>query len=334
MRTQFKRLFAISVRHAYYGGPCPDIAFTIPDDTRRALRGGRLLAKIVDQQLIVLYEADASGAAPIVNAAGTRLRFGALLTNASFANFTVLPIAPRGSTLLYDNTASAATLSGPNPVTLSSSIFAHAVAGTTRPVTVTATRDDAALRTDTVGEGRSAATFDLRGVDPGRFDVREMFTGGTTHITPYYLDPESQRDGVFAILEIDISAGFYTTAPALLIAFDAKEQALRYYIVVSNYSAADIATLTVGDAGFVEESRPQITFAPGAIDATTAATLGMPGSSLLLFESQAPVRRRALGRRKIQLKKNNAAIIENLPQPSATNPTADLIVHLSKPKRA
>jgi hypothetical protein len=27
------------------------------------------------------------------------------------------------------------------------------------------------------------------------------------------------------------------------------------------------------------------------------------------------------------------AVIENLPQPAATNPTADLIVHLSKPKR-
>ena len=334
MITQFKQLFVVSVTHSYYDGACPDFEFTTPEDTRRALRGGRLLAKVVDGRLIVLYQTDASGAAPLVSAAGTRLRFGLRLTNSSFPNFTVLPNAPRGSMLVYDNAAASAALGVPQPMALASAILSHAVTGTTRPVTATVVRGGGVVRTDTVTDDRASATFDLRDADPGRFELREAFAGGTTHTTPYYLDPESQRDGMFAIVEIAVAAGFYTTAPQFRIAFEAKEQTLRYYVVVSNYNAPDVAALKVDDAGFVEEQRPRITFAAGAVDATTAATLAVPGGNLLLFESQAPVRRRALGRRKMQLKKNNDAIIENLPQPASTNPTADLIVHLSKPKRA
>lgn len=68
------------------------------------------------------------------------------------------------------------------------------------------------------------------------------------------------------------------------------------------------------------------------MDAATTATLGGPGTSLLLFQSGVPIARRARGLRKVQLKKNNDALITNLPQPVSESSTADLIVHLSKPR--
>lgn len=252
MTTQFKTLFSVGIVHEFYGGACPDFTFLIPEDCRLALRGARLFAKVVDNRMTVLYEMNAPGTGPIIDANGLRLRFGLHLTNASFPHFTDLPAASRGMTLLYDNLAAPSTLGGPQLVRLSPGILAHLLTGSTRPVDTAAVRHGAALDTDHVGDARPSATFDLRIVEPGRFEVRETFTGGTTHTTPYYLDPGFQRDGTFAIVEVDVASSFYTTAPSFRITFDAKEQPLRYIVVTSNYSTADLAALSVEDTGFVD----------------------------------------------------------------------------------
>ncbi len=338
MITRFERLFTVGVTHAYYDGVCRDFAFTIPPDTLRDLRGGRMIARAADDQLVVLYETDGGGATPLIESTGTRLRFGLQLTNGFFGNITALAAVPQGSARIYRNGALATALDTPDAVMFASPLLSHTLTGTTRPVTVTASRRGAAIRTDTVSSDRAMATFDLRGVDPGRVDVIEAFAGGTIHTTPYYLDPDAQREGLFGLVEIQIAAGFYASPAALKIAFDAKEETLKYYVVVSNYSTPDFNALSVQDAGFAEESRPEIHFskvlpAGFTADDTKPEFLTSAGGSLVLFKSQARVRRRATGGRKLQLKKNGDAIIENLPQPGAAYVTSDVIVHLSKPKR-
>lgn len=335
MIISVKNLFVVGITHSYYQGTCRDFSFTIPSDTARMLRGGRLLARVIDDQLIVGYEVNSAGAGPVVDATGRRLRFGMRLTNVNFGNFTTLSSAPTGSIRVYRNTTVASAFDPPQTPRLVTAIFSHPLSGSTRPATVSATRDGIAVQTDTVPDGRDVATFDLRGLAPGAFDIQEVFTGGATHVSNYYLDAESQQDLAFAMVEIDIATGFYTSPPTLSIAFDAKEETLKYY-VVTNYSNADIATLSVQDAGFVQEGRPQIVFSkvlPAGFTASElpASMLAISGNSLLLFESQNPVRRRAVGRRKLQLKKGNDPMIADLPQPGPSDITADVVVHLTRP---
>jgi hypothetical protein len=150
------------------------------------------------------------------------------------------------------------------------------------------------------------------------------------------VDPELAKEGVFGVVEVRIADGFYTARAAFEIAFAARQETLRYYLVVSRYSDAELAQLTVSDAGFGEEGRPEIKFtkvpAAGFTPAEIPpALLDGGGATVMLFRSQAPVERRRRGRRKIQLNRNGEVLIEHLPQPGAERPSADLIVHLSKP---
>lgn len=149
-------------------------------------------------------------------------------------------------------------------------------------------------------------------------------------------DPELAREGIFALVEVKIAAGLYAAPAAFEIAFDAREEILRYYLVVKRYSATELDQLTVSDAGFTEEGRPEIRFTRvPAAEITPSeippALLADGEATVVLFRSQAPVERRQRGRRKIQLSRNGEVLIEHLPQPGAERATADLIVHLSKP---
>ena len=74
------------------------------------------------------------------------------------------------------------------------------------------------------------------------------------------LAPDLAREGVFGVVEVRIAAGFYDAPAAFEIAFAARQETLRYYLVAQRYSAADVDQLTVSDAGFGEEGRPEIQF--------------------------------------------------------------------------
>ena len=150
------------------------------------------------------------------------------------------------------------------------------------------------------------------------------------------LEPELAREGVFGVVEVRIAAGLYDVPAAFEIAFAARQETLRYYLVVRRYSDAELAQINVSDAGFGEEGRPEIKFtkvpaAAFAPDEIPPALLGGGDAEVMLFRSQAPVARRQRGRRKIQLNRNGEVLIEHLPQPGAERPSSDLIVHLSKP---
>lgn len=148
-------------------------------------------------------------------------------------------------------------------------------------------------------------------------------------------DAELLAAGLFGVVEIEVGAGFYAAAPEFGIAFEARAETLKYYVVARNYPSAEFDDLGVSDAGFAAEARPQIQFdrvaasAFGADD-LPAALLGGADARVALFRSQAPVARRARARRRIQLARNTEVIVSQLPQPGAAAPTADLVIHLSK----
>lgn len=148
-------------------------------------------------------------------------------------------------------------------------------------------------------------------------------------------DAELLFAGLFGVVEIEVGAGFYAAAPEFEIAFEARAETLKYYVVARNFPPAEFDDLGVRDAGFTTDARPQIQFdrvaasAFGADD-LPAALLGGTDARIALFRSQAPVARRAKARRRIQLARNTEVIVSQLPQPGAAAPTADLVIHLSK----
>lgn len=148
-------------------------------------------------------------------------------------------------------------------------------------------------------------------------------------------DAELLSAGLFGVVEIEVGAGFYAAAPEFGIAFEARAETLKYYVVARNFPPAEFDDLGVSDVGFTTDARPQIQFdrvaasAFGADD-LPAALLGGVDARVALFRSQAPVARRAKARRRIQLARSTEVIVSQLPQPGTAAPTADLVIHLSK----
>lgn len=140
--------------------------------------------------------------------------------------------------------------------------------------------------------------------------------------------------GVFGVVQVRIDGSFYATAPVLRIAFQARQQPLKYYVVATGYSAAGLSKLTVLDGG---TGKPLLAFTridqfSLASDDIAAQLLSRSSNTqVVLFKSQLPVARSARGRAKLQLMKNGDVLIPNLPMPGADQASADLFVKVSIP---
>lgn len=329
MITQFKTLFTVSVSHTYYSGNCRDFDFVVPADVARLMSNGRLLARVLEGKLYVLFETTDLGA-PRCPLPGKTLRFGLRLTNAAFTNYTVVDSDFGTSRLLYKNKASPTALDTPSKTALVGNVFVHQLTDTARPVTITL-RDEngVALKSDVItsANDRTDISFDLTKYSAGAYTVEEAYTATTKDI-PYYFDSELLSQSVVGILEIAIDSGFYTTAPDFAISFSAKQDTLKYY-VVTNYPPADIASLSVTDAG---GSSP-ITFTkvfPVSDDISQSITAGGT-NNVVLFQSQTAVARNENARPKIQLAYGSEVLIANLPQPGQEKAGSNIIVSISKP---
>lgn len=179
--------------------------------------------------------------------------------------------------------------------------------------------------------GEGLALYRNAGADPAELQAP----------APLLLNPADERDaellraGLFGVVEITIDPGFYAKPPAFEIAFAAREETLKYYVVARNYTVAQFNQLDVSDEGFTADARPKINFdrvaaSAFAEDDVPASVLGDAGAKVALFRSQAPVARREKARRRIQLARSTEVIVQNLPQPGAAAATANLIIHLSK----
>lgn len=329
--SRFDILLSLKVTHAYYGGLCRDFSFVLPQDTVKLMRGHRLISRDLDGVLHVLYPSDGSSA-PLV---GQTLRIGLKLLNPGFGNFTAIGFNPTSVSALYRNDAVPGQLDAPEQVTLIGQKLTVPLTEAARPATIEL-RDASGdtLRSEMVADDRSSVSFDLMGIPPGSCVVEEAYPGNVTHSTACYLDPELRQAGVLGLVEIRIDGSFPASPPAFEIAFDARTEILKYYLVVRNYSSAELNQLSVSDIGFPEDSRPQIVFTKVPAASFTSAEIPpalLGGGDVVLFKSQGPVARQAKGRRKIQLSRNGDVLIEHLPQPGAEKPDADMIVHVSKP---
>lgn len=111
MITRFKKLFSLEVWHEYQGGVCPDIGFLVPQRAAALLRGARMMARAADGALHVLYRTDEAGA-PVLSAAGKKVRIGLVVRDPCFANITE-GFAPTSGALHYRNSAVATALDDP-----------------------------------------------------------------------------------------------------------------------------------------------------------------------------------------------------------------------------
>ncbi|WP_310601236.1 hypothetical protein [Desulfobulbus sp.] len=334
MRASFRTLCSLRVDHAYYDqGQCRDFGFAALPDTAGLLKNGRLLARNRDGGLHLLFEADESGA-PLRPLARTTLRFGLRLLNPLFDQVTAeVPFLP-----LYRNRAIPTALDPPMAVHWAGRLLSHGLARKERPATVTLRRPDGlpvASTTVEAGHDRPEVSFDLSGWPPGLYRLEETYPAATL-ATDYYLDGEALAAGLFGIVELTVAPGFYAAPPALVLSFAAREELLRYYLVVGKYTEAEFASLTVDDAGFGEDQRPRILF-----DRVEAAAFGTgelspglladDGRQVVLFRSRGPVARQERARRNIQLRKNGDVLIKHLPQVGAADANGDVVIHISKP---
>ena len=347
MTTQFKILFAVSIDHGYYTEGSQGFDFVIPEDTARLLRNGKMLTKVRDGALYVLFEANEAGVA-LIPSTGQRLRFGLKLLNPFFSNVTDLGFDVDTATPLYQNITN--TLAPVKEPVLVGALFGHILTKDERPVTATL-KDRAGqpvvvtlgggagqrLQTETItSTGVANISFDLTGKDAGVYTVEETYPSGTVSVL-YYSDTALLQLGIFGVIEIDIDGSFYTTAPDFKITFEAKEETLKYYLIAKNYTDTEFNQFSVSDVGFSADKRPQIKFKRIArskikdegID--PALLLGEGGKKLTLFKSIKKVARQEKARKKIQLSKNGTVLVTHLPQPGIDRSNSDLYVQVSKP---
>lgn len=336
MKILFAPLLTVSVSHSYYLDGCQDFDFVVPPSTERLLRSGRMLARALAGRFIVLAERDALGA-PIADLSGQTLYFGLRLNNRYFGNFTA-PLAIDAGTLpLYANLAAPGAFDAPVGMLLVAGLYSHVPQLATRPVTLQLRDADGnLLDTRSLASGEEAASYDLRPLPAGRYRIDEDYGGGTTRSRALLLHPELRDSGVWGVLAVKIDATFYTTPAAFALAFSARQETLKYFVVADNYGSTEFDQLGVSDQGFGEEARSEITFdkvLPAAFtaDDIAPALLGDGSARIALFQSQTQVARRERGFKQIQLARNGTVLVENLPLPGPERTQAHLIVHLSKP---
>ena len=338
MSSSFGILFSIRIQHSYYTGRCMDFDFLVTPATAALLRNRRIITRTDQGSFYALCEKDEAGV-PLVDIQGISLRFGLRLNNPFFSNFTRMDFQP-GSTVLYRNLINPLSLDTGLETQLVSNLFTHPISKTNRPLLVSVKDSSDNPVQDpfdsTVFDGLSVPV-DLRKAEPGLFTVTEKYSGSTKKFS-YYLEPELLRLQCFGIFEINTSGSFYTlpAPPEFLINFTAKSEILKYYLVGHNYSNAELLSLSVADAGYTEDLRPQVVFTKISQGAFTASDISPSlltdtQSKVILFKSAGSIPRLEKPRHKIQLSKNTDLIIKHLPLPGIDKSTSDIIIQISKP---
>jgi hypothetical protein len=336
MTTQFNILFVVGIKHTFYCNECNDFDFIIPSDTSLLLKNGRLISKIRDGKLYVLYEADESNL-PLKSIAGNTLRAGLKLNNPFFYNFTK-PEIDISLTSLYQNKATENKLDNAKGISLVGRIFCHQISKPVRPVKVVLKNNlGNTLQTDTITSSneRSSLSYNLAAETIGILTVEEIYIGEKQNTT-YYSYNEMLGKNIFGMVEITIADNFYSSAPEFDLKFEAKPETQKYYVIAKNFSDQDLNQLSVSDNGFAADIRPKIDFIKINPEKFTEheikpSLLSDSSSKLVLFMSQGLVSRSEKARKNIQLSKNGDILIKHLPQPAIEKSDANIIIQISKP---
>lgn len=332
MSIHFRTLLEVEVEHGYYQGLCTDIDFVVPG-SEQALAAGKLLTRVRDGRLRVLFEADDVGQS-LRAIHGTTLLIGLRVVNPYFANFTAPPIASGGLPLYGNQNA---------PLDLDAALAAKFIvpqqrivpsqAG--RPLTLVWQHGANPLVEQTLLAGQNEALFETRDWPTGRYTLLET-AGGPAQASHWLHSPALAGEALWGVLALTVDQNFYVNPPTFRIVLQARSEQLKYYVVARNFGATEFGQLQLADAGAGEQGRDVLDFekvlpAAFATDDLSPSVLGNGSARIVLFQSSAPVARRAGGYRKLQLRRNAEVLVQHLPQAGSDRAQARFIVHLAKP---
>jgi len=330
MGIHFRTLLKIEIVHDYYGGLCRDLDFIVPPG-EPALAAGRLHVRMRDGRLLVLYEANDTGA-PLRSIAGAILFVGLRVNNPAFGNFTQPPVAE--GLPLFANVATNTLFAPPESARFIVANQRIAPAQVARPLALGWTTGALTIAERTLVAEETETVFETRSWPAGRYRLSET-AGGTPKLTTWLQLPALAGEGLWGVLAVTVDGDFYANPPTLTVPLQARSDVVKYYVVARNYGNAEFGQLALTDAGAAEQARPALVFdkvlpADFAADDIPPAALGDSSVRIALFRSQLPVARRAGGYRKLQLKRNNDILVQHLPQAGSDRAQAHFIVHLAK----
>lgn len=330
-RIAFRPLWTIEVQHAFFGGTCDVMAFTVPPGTERSLAGAHALVREREGRLHVLIEVDEAGQ-PLADLTGLRLRFGLRPREAAFDLITLPLGLPRGDVPVWSNAANADALAGPQGVRISGEQLRIEPRTAERPLTLRLFDAADALQASTqLNVGDEAWT--LPGLyTHGPWRVEEQ-AGGPPTSWALWVEPGLR--GAWGVLDLTVAPGHVPAGHTFILGFAARTDTLRYYVVARRFGEAEFNQLSVQDSGFAADARPPIVFNrvdTGSFNASHLAPALLDPSGLAriaLFEAQSSVPRRVRGPTGLELHRNGDVLIGGLPQPGAERNDAQFVVHLS-----
>lgn len=330
-RIAFRPLWTVEVQHAFFGGACDALMFIVPPATERTLAGAHAMVREREGRLHVLIEVDEADA-PLSDLTGVRLLFGLKPREAAFDLITTPLGLPRGDVAVWDNVADTDALAGPRPVRISGEQLRIEPRSAERPLTLRLF-DAADLQQASTVLNIGDEAWTLPGLyTRGEWRVEEQ-GGGPATSWVLWVEPDLRK--AWGVLALTVDAGHLVAPQAFTLAFAARSDTLRYYVVANRYGEAEFNQVNVLDAGFTAEARPAIVFnriAPANFNAShlSPALLDPGGSArIALFEAQSSVARRARGPTGLELHRNGDVLIGGLPQPGAERHDAQFVVHLS-----
>lgn len=332
MSIHFRTLLEVEIEHGYYRGLCGDIDFVVPG-SEAALAAGKLLTRVRDGRLRVLFEADDAGN-PLRDIHGTTLLIGLRVTNPYFANFTEAPVAS-GGLVLYGNRADPRAFDQPLAADFIAPRQRIVPAQATRPLTLLWQYQGASLVEQTLLAGQEDALFETRDWPLGRYLLTET-AAGPAQASHWLQSPALASEQLWGVLALTVDRNFYPNSPTFRVQLQARSEQLKYYVVAQNFGATEFGQLQLADAGAGEQGRAVLNFdrvLPAAFtaDDLPPSVLGDADARIVLFQSSLPVARRAGGYRKLQLRRNAEVLVQHLPQAGSDRAQARFIVHLAKP---
>lgn len=335
MNTGFRTLWTVSVSHAFHGGRCDALAFVVPAATQDALKAMRAMAREIDGRLHVLIEEDADGHA-LIDGAGRTLVFGLAPRSAAFVQYTADMGLQPGQQALFANAASLDAIDAqPTGVRITGSRVGIAPQRSERPLTLRAITADGLPKAHMTLAPTDASWQWDAGALQGEVLVTEEALAGVVLARQRLFIAPGLTD-CWGVLSLTVSADHVAHGHDFILTLPAREDVLRYYVLVKPANQADFDSIQIQDQGAATDSRSPLTFTrhvPPFGQGRLSPDLLDPGHTrqLVLFEATAPIARQARGPHGIALQRQGEVLIGDLPQPGADRSDAQFVVHLSKP---
>jgi len=334
MNTAHRSLFSLAVRHDFRGGAYDEFSFVVPPATRAALTDMRAQLRERDGVLHVLIAVD-DGGQPVGECTGRQLIFGLAPRNPWFAQYTAPYAIGASERPLFGNDASRDNLDAlPRGVELCGLTPAITPQLTARPLDLRVTTPAGAQVALGRLDGTDTSWPFSAGLTPGEYILTEIAADSSTARRRLFIEPGLAASGCWGIVALTASAGHVANGHAFTLHLAARRDVLRYYVVVKPANNADFNSIEILDTGATDDGRDApVTFKrvlpPFGSGRLSAALLDAGGTrSIVLFEAETAVARRARGPHGFELHRNGELLIGNLPQPGAERTDAQFVVHL------